>query len=127
MVSRKPVEGFRGAPFLVKHGIDIEGIVEPKRIFSGKAREAATGFPANLNVAISLSLAGIGPDLTDLEIWADPTIERNTHTIIVDSDSARFSMTIENIPTENPKTGRITAQSVIALLRGLSAPLKVGT
>ncbi|WP_110650076.1 aspartate dehydrogenase [Salinicola peritrichatus] len=127
MVSRKPVEGFRGAPFLVKHNIDIEDITEPKLLFSGKAREAATGFPANLNVAISLSLAGIGPDLTELEIWADPTIHRNTHTIIVDSDSASFSMTIENIPSENPKTGRITAQSVIALLRGLAAPLRVGT
>ncbi len=127
MVSRKPVEGFRGAPFLAANGIDIEGIREPLRIFSGKAREAATGFPANLNVAISLSLAGIGPDRTELEIWADPTITRNTHTITVDSDSASFTMTIQNIPTENPKTGRITAQSVIALLRKLGSPLAVGT
>ena len=127
MVSRKPVEGFRGAPFLIEHGIDIEGIREPLRIFSGKAREAATGFPANLNVAISLSLAGIGPDRTELEIWADPTITRNTHTITVESDSATFTMTIQNIPTENPKTGRITAQSVVALLRKIGAPLAVGT
>jgi len=127
MISRKPVEGFRGAPFLLENNIDIEGITEPKLLFSGEAREAASGFPANLNVAISLSLAGIGPDLTRLEIWADPTITRNTHTIVVDSDSARFSMTIENIPTSNPKTGRITAQSVIALLRGLTSPLRVGT
>ncbi|HEY0202328.1 MAG TPA: aspartate dehydrogenase [Burkholderiaceae bacterium] len=127
MVSRKPVNGFRGAPFLAEHHIDIEGITEPLRIFSGKAREAASGFPANLNVAISLSLAGIGPDRTELEIWADPTISRNTHTISVDSDSASFTMTIENIPTENPKTGRITAQSVVALLRKMGAPLRVGT
>ena len=127
MVSRKPVEGFRGAPFLAQHGIDIEGIREPLRIFSGKAREAATGFPANLNVAISLSLAGIGPDLTELEIWADPTITRNTHTITLESDSAACTMTIQNIPTENPKTGRITAQSVVAMLRKMGAPLAVGT
>jgi len=128
MVSRKPVEGFRGAPFLVDNGIDIEGISEPFQIFSGKAREAARGFPANLNVAISLSLAGIGPDRTELEIWADPLIQRNTHTITVDSDSASFTMTIENIPTDNPKTGRITAQSVVALLRKMGgAPLHVGT
>ena len=62
-----------------------------------------------------------------LEIWADPTVTRNTHTISVDADSARFTMTIENIPSENPKTGRIVAQSVIALLRKMSATLKVGT
>ena len=126
MVSRKPVEGFRGAPYLAQHGIDIEGIREPLKIFSGKAREAATGFPANLNVAISLSLAGIGPDLTELEIWADPTITRNTHTITLESDSAACTMTIQNIPTENPKTGRITAQSVVAMLRKMGAPLSVG-
>jgi len=127
MVSRKPVEGFRGAPFLARNNIDIEGIREPLQLFSGKAREAATGFPANLNVAISLSLAGIGPDRTELEIWADPTIQRNTHTISVDADSASFTMTIENIPTENPKTGRITSQSAVALLRKMHAPLRVGT
>jgi aspartate dehydrogenase len=127
MVSRKPVEGFVGAPFLIKNNIDIVGITEPLHLFTGKAREAATGFPANLNVAISLSLGGIGPEKTELEIWADPTITRNTHTITVDSDSARFTMTIENIPTENPRTGRITAQSVVALLRKMGAPLRIGT
>ena len=37
-------------------------------------------------------------------------------------------MTIENVPTdENPRTGRITALSVIAYLRKLAAPLRVGT
>ena len=127
MVSRKPVAGFRGAPYLVRNNIDIDGITEPKCLFKGAAREAAAGFPANLNVAISLSLAGIGPDRTELEIWADPTITRNTHSITVDADSASFTMTIENIPTDNPKTGRITALSVIALLRKLHAPLRVGT
>ena len=91
------------------------------------AREAAKGFPANLNVAVALSLAGIGPDRTTVEIWADPTVTRNTHRIEVDSDSARFSMAIENIPSENPKTGLITALSVIACLRKLNAPLRIGT
>ena len=62
-----------------------------------------------------------------IEIWADPTISRNCHTIEVDADSARFSMTIENVPSENPKTGRITALSVLAALRKLAAPLRVGT
>jgi aspartate dehydrogenase len=78
-------------------------------------------------VAVALSLAGIGPDRTRLDIWADPTVTRNTHRIQVDSDSARIDMTIENIPSENPKTGRITALSVIATLRKLHAPLRVGT
>jgi aspartate dehydrogenase len=127
MMTRKPVAGLIGAPYLVENHIDIEHISEPLRIFEGTARQAAKGFPANLNVAVALSLAGIGPDRTTLEIWADPAATRNIHRIEVDSDSARFSMSIENIPSENPKTGRITALSVIAYLRKLGAALRVGT
>ena len=36
-------------------------------------------------------------------------------------------MTIENVPSENPRTGRITALSVIACLKGLVAPFRVGS
>jgi aspartate dehydrogenase len=127
MVTRKPVQGLAGAPFIVENNIDIERITEPLRIFEGTAREAAKGFPANLNVAVALSLAGLGPDRTRLEIWADPTVTRNIHRVEVESDSARFSMSIENIPSENPKTGRITALSVIAYLRKQRSALRVGT
>lgn len=127
MITRKPPRGLVGAPYLVENNIEIDSLREPLKVFEGTAREAAKGFPANLNVAVALSLAGIGPDRTFLEIWADPGVKRNTHRIEVDSDSASFSMTIENIPSENPKTGRITAQSVIAMLRKMSAGVRVGT
>jgi aspartate dehydrogenase len=127
MITRKPVKGLVGAPYLVQNNIEIEHIREPVRVFNGTPREAAIGFPANLNVAVALSLAGIGPDRTTLEIWADPSLKRNTHRIEVDSDSASFSMSIENIPSDNPKTGRITALSVIACLRKMRAPLRVGS
>ena len=96
-------------------------------MFRGNAREAAVGFPANLNVAVALSLAGIGPDRTMVEMWADPALTRNTHTIHVEADSASFSMSIENVPSENPKTGIITALSVISYLRKARAPLRVGS
>jgi aspartate dehydrogenase len=128
LVTRKPPLGLAGAPYLIEHGIGIEGLSEPKRVFDGSARDGAAGFPANVNVAAALSLAGIGPDATRLEIWADPSVTRNTHTITVDADSARFTMTIENVPSEeNPKTGKITALSVIATLRRLTAPMVAGS
>jgi aspartate dehydrogenase len=127
MTTRKPPRGLAGAPHLVANNISVEGLTEPKRVFSGTARAAAAGFPANVNVAAALSLAGIGPDRTLIDIWADPSVERNCHTIEVDADSARFTLMIENIPSENPKTGRITALSVLAALRKLRAPLRVGT
>ena len=69
----------------------------------------------------------VGPDKTMIDIYADPTKTRNCHVIEVDADSASFTLSIENIPSENPKTGRIVALSVIATLRKLAAPLRVGT
>ena len=91
MITKKPVQGLVGAPYLVENNIAIEDIKEPLRIFSGSPRDAAVGFPANLNVAVALSLAGIGPDKTTLEIWADPHLDRNTHRIEVDVISCLIS------------------------------------
>jgi aspartate dehydrogenase len=97
------------------------------KVFDGTAREGARGFPTNVNVAAALSLAGIGPDRTLLEIWADPALTRNTHRIEVEADIARFSMSIEGVPSANPRTGRIVPLSTIAALRGLVSELKVGS
>jgi aspartate dehydrogenase len=128
MITRKPPAGLVGAPYLVERGISLDGLASPLKVFDGTAREGARGFPANVNVAAALALAGIGPDRTQLEIWADPALQRNTHRIEVEAASARFTLSIEGVPTaENPRTGRLTPLSVIACLRGLVAPLRVGT
>ncbi len=128
IVTRKPPAGLAGAPLLAERGIDLERLREPLLLLDGTAREAIAAFPANVNVAVALSLAGIGPDATRAEVWADPGVTRNTHTIVVKSDSSDLSMTIENIPSEeNPRTGKITALSVLAALRRLTAPLVVGS
>jgi aspartate dehydrogenase len=128
IVTRKPPAGLVGAPLLAKRGLSVEGLTEPLQVFAGSAREAIAGFPANVNVAVALSLAGIGPDRTKVEVWADPRVTRNTHTVSLRSDSSDLTMTIENIPdTDNPRTGRITALSVLAALRRLTSPLVVGS
>jgi aspartate dehydrogenase len=128
IVTRKPLPGLAGAPLIVAQGIDLAAVKAPLKVFEGSARAAIAGFPANVNVAVALSLAGIGPDATKVEVWADPTVTRNTHTIVVHSGSADLTMTIENIPSEeNPRTGKITALSALATLRRLVAPLVVGT
>src|SRR3982750_1038596 len=127
MTTRKPPNGLAGAPHLVNNGISVDGLNEAKLVFSGTARHAAAGFPANVNVVAALAMAGIGPDRTMIDIYADPTKTRNCHVIEVDADSASFTLSIENVPSENPKTGRIVALSIIATLRKLAAPLRVGT
>ena len=128
MITRKPPGGLDGAPYLVANNISADGLNEPKCVFNGTAREAARGFPANVNVAAALALAGVGPDRTTIEIWADPGVDRNIHRIEVEADAVRLSMQIENVPSlENPKTGRLTPLSVIALLRKMVSPLAIGT
>lgn len=128
MVTRKPPTSLTKAKEVIESGIDLLSLTEPVCLFAGSAREGALRFPANVNVAAALGLAGIGPDRTQLEIWADPAMVRNCHRIVVDADSARLTLEIENVPTiENPGTGRITALSLIAAIRGLSAPFKVGS
>src|SRR5579883_3474477 len=127
MVTRKPPQGLAGAPYLEERGISLDGLRTAKLVFSGSAHAAARGFPANVNVAAALALAGIGPERTTIEIWADPGVSRNTHRIEIEADAARFSMQIENVPSENPKTGRLTALSVLAALKKLVGPLAVGT
>jgi aspartate dehydrogenase len=128
MITRKPPRGLAGAPYLAEHGITLQNLRAPLKVFEGSARDGARGFPANVNVAAALSLAGIGPDRTRLEIWADPDLERNVHQIVVEAEAARFEMRIENVPSEdNPRTGRLTPLSVIAALNSLTATLRVGS
>lgn len=127
LTTRKPPAGLAGAPGIEASGIGLEGLTEPVRVFAGTAREAARGFPANLNVAVALALAGPGPDRTGVEVWADPTVTKNTHTIVMQSDVANLTMTIENVTSDNPRTGRITALSVISMLRKRNAHLRVGS
>lgn len=128
IITRKPPRALAGSPYVEEHGIELDKIDQPLKIFEGTAREGAKGFPANVNVAAALGLAGVGVDRTLLEIWADPTVSRNMHHIVVEADSARFELKIENVPTEqNPRTGKTVALSVIATLRRLVSPLTVGT
>jgi aspartate dehydrogenase len=106
----------------------LDAVRAPTCIFDGNALAAAVGFPANANVAAALALAGIGPERTRVRLWADPTVQRNVHTVSVDSAAARFTMTIEGLPSPaNPRSSQLTPLSILAALRGLVAPLKSGS
>src|SRR5258708_29285977 len=90
MVTRKPPKSLRGAPHLAVVGVDVDAITEPTKLFEGSAREGARGFPANVNVAAALALAGVGPDRTQLQIWAHPPLELNPHPFTAETDSPHF-------------------------------------
>jgi aspartate dehydrogenase len=99
----------------------------PIKIFEGTAGEAAGHFPRHFNVAVSLSLAGIGFDRTTVEIWIDPDIAGAIHQVELDGEDIGLTMTSRNRPSENPRTSRIVAPSIIAALRAMVAPVVSGS
>ena len=128
MITSKPPNALKDAPHIIDNNISLDRLNGTIQVFKGSAREGAKAFPANVNVAAALGLAGIGTDATELEVLADPHLDRNTHSIEVDADSAKFTLQIQNVQSENnPGTGKITALSVIACLRGMTAPMKIGS
>ena len=127
MISRKPPIGLQGAPHLIENEISLEGLVGETEVFSGSAREAVKGFPANLNVSAAVSLAGIGPDRTQVKMLAVPGLERNCHDIEVLGEFGVLRVHIENIPSENPKTGKLTAFSIIRSVQDAVDPFRIGT
>lgn len=127
ITTRKPPQGLEGAPYLVRRGVSLAGLTEPREVFAGSAREACRAFPANVNVSAAVSLAGLGPDATRIRIVAVPGLERNCHDVEVEGEFGRLAMHIENVPTENPRTGRLTVLSMVRSLQDALDPVRVGT
>jgi len=127
MKTNKPPASLRTAKFVVEQGIDVDSLTEPKLLFKGTVAEAASLFPANVNITVALAFAGVGPERTEYEIWANPGVDRNCHTIVVDADSTHFEISVAGVPTEEtPGTGKLTPLSLMSTLEGLVSPFKVG-
>jgi aspartate dehydrogenase len=126
METRKPPRGLAGAPYIEQHRIDLDAITTETLIFEGSATDAVAAFPANVNVVAALSLAGIGPTLTRIKLYAVPGQTRNQHRITVEGEFGTLRIEVENVPSENPRTGRLSYLSAIAMLREIGAPVHVG-
>jgi aspartate dehydrogenase len=128
LTTRKPPSGFEGNEYVKEKGIDLPSIEKEKTLFTGSAKEAVKFFPENVNVAASLSLAGIGPEATRVKIVADPSAAENVHEIKVRGEFGRLFVRVENVPSiANPKTSYLAALSAIATLKSISYPIRVGT
>jgi aspartate dehydrogenase len=127
METRKPPRGLAGAPWVEARGIDLAAIRDETLIFEGPAHEAVRGFPANVNVVAALALAGVGPARTRIKIFAAPGLDRNQHRVTVEGEFGRLRIEVENVPSENPRTGKLSYLSAIAMLRDLGAFVRVGT
>lgn len=124
--TTKPPKGLIGAPFVTVNNIDLENLASAKKIFSGNAFEAARAFPANVNVAATLSYAGLGPEKTIVEVWADPAAKGNSHEITVKGGSSTITSRVENLPDpSNPKSSMLAGYSIISVLKKLNDSVTV--
>lgn len=116
LISRKPSDA-----------LSDELLTEETVLFKGSAKDAIAKFPKNANVAIALSLAGIGIEKTYVQIVMDPTIKRNIHMIEMQGDFGQAQVKIENNPSPtNPKTSYLTALSILSALESLHVQICIG-
>ncbi|MDE0810476.1 MAG: DUF108 domain-containing protein [Alphaproteobacteria bacterium] len=120
---------FAHEDYVINKGVDLTAAeTGPVPVFSGSAREAAMHFPRHFNVAVALSLAGIGLDRTEIDIFANGTLPGARHTVRVKSDVVDLEMTSQNFPSpNNQRTSRAVAPSILAALRELNTPLRIGS
>jgi len=128
LTTKKPPKAFLGAPYILKKKIRLDNIDKDTVLFEGNASQATKAFPQNINVAATLSIAGIGPQATIVRIVASPDLERNIHEIEIESDAGRIITRSENvIHPDNPKTSYLAVLSAIATLKQILEPIKIGT
>jgi len=118
LITRKPLKGLAGSPYLKEKNIDIEKIDKETLIYSGTAKDAIRYFPQNINVAVTLSIYGLGADRTSVKIFTSPEYTKNTHEIEVEGEFGRLWTKTENVPSRaNPKTSGLAIFSAIAKLK----------
>lgn len=117
--GRKPPTGWKGS--YAEQQVDLDTLTEATVFFTGTAREAAQLFPANANVAATIGLAGIGMDATQVQLIADPAVQRNTHTIYAKGDFGEMTVQMKGIAlADNPKTSTLAALSIVRAIEQIN-------
>lgn len=124
----KPPAAWQGIPYVERLGIDLDRLRGATTLFDGSARAGVPHFPANVNIAAVLSLAGVGFDRTRLKVVADPALKFNTHYISVRGRTGTISIKFESVPSpDNPKTALLACYSALAALKAFGSPVRYGT
>jgi aspartate dehydrogenase len=120
LTTTKSPKALAGAPFFETSKIKLDQVKQRTVVYEGAAAEAVRMFPANVNVAAVLSLAGIGVDRTKVRIVADPAFTTNQHEIEAKGSFGEFKFTVNNVPSPgNPKTSYLAVLSAIECLRSV--------
>jgi aspartate dehydrogenase len=124
LVVRKPPAAWKGtaAEEVASQVLDV-----PVCFYEGRAREAISAFPQNVNVLAALSLAGIGFDRTAVKMYVDPTVKHNTFELNSQGEFGELKVELRNRPyPQNPKTGHLVVFSLIKAVRRLQERVIVG-
>jgi len=128
LTTKKPPKAFLGVPYLLKKKISLEHIKDDTVLYEGNALSAIKAFPQNINVAATLSIAGLGPENTIVRIVASPNITKNIHEIEIESEAGKITARTENVVhPDNPKTSYLAVLSAVATLKQIIEPIKIGT
>lgn len=120
ITTKKSPKALAGAPFFTTRNVSLDNITKVTEIYEGSAVEAVKLFPANVNVAAVLSLAGIGVERTMVRILADPEATTNQHEIVATGSFGEIKISVNNVTAPgNPKTSFLAVLSAIECLRSI--------
>ena len=123
-VNEKPPQALQGAPALANTTLSP---TQRQMVFGGSALEAVPGFPQNLNVVASLALGTVGLRKLRVEVYSDPSLCANRHTVKWEGIFGTATLTVQSFPTsENPKSSALAAYSVLSLLKRIASPVEIG-
>jgi aspartate dehydrogenase len=129
LTTTKNPRSLTGAPFFELSNTSPESIRKRKLLYDGNALNAIKLFPTNVNVAVLLSLAGVGTKKTRVRVIADPNTNRNEHKIIARGEFGEILIVARNVPSpHNPRTSYLAVLSAIECLRRIcDDKIRIGT
>ena len=127
LTSTKPPSAFGPNEYLESRGIVASELRERTEVFYGSAREGVRHFPQNINIAATISLAGIGFEKTKIRLICDPQVQTNEHHLKAKGKFGELDVVTRNVPSpRNPKTSYLAALSAISAIKKITGTTWVG-
>ena len=105
---------------------DLQSVTVSTEFLRTDARQAATLFPQNANVAATIALAGVGFERTEVSLNADPAARGNTHLVEVEGPCGSMRIELSNKPfPDNPKTSMLAGLSLLRVIRNRTEAVQI--